>query len=184
MANNIPPLTNMHHMAFRCRDAEETRAFYEDVLGLKLAAALDFDHISGTDEEYLYMHLFFELGDGNFIAFFDVPSDVNEDMFKAKWGMDLHFAFEVETEAEMEAFRKRLDDHGVQYFGPINHDFVHSIYFYDPNGLNLEITRKDAKHNEILDHETETAHDAIKAWTEKTRELKEKANLKMPMAAE
>ena len=42
------PIKNVHHVAFRCRDAEQTRWFYEDVLGLKLAAAMSFDHVSGT----------------------------------------------------------------------------------------------------------------------------------------
>ena len=42
MNNNIP-IKNFHHVAFRCRDAEQTRWFYEDILGLKLAAAMSFD---------------------------------------------------------------------------------------------------------------------------------------------
>lgn len=38
----LSPLTNFHHVAYRCRDAAETRAFYEGLLGLPLAIALDF----------------------------------------------------------------------------------------------------------------------------------------------
>ena len=52
------PIKNVHHVAFRCRDAEQTRWFYEDVLGLKLAAAMPFDHLSGTDKKIEYMHIF------------------------------------------------------------------------------------------------------------------------------
>ena len=70
ISNNIP-ITNVHHVAFRCRDAEQTRWFYEDILGLKLAAAMAFDHLSGTDKKIEYMHIFFEMVDGNYIAFFD-----------------------------------------------------------------------------------------------------------------
>ena len=75
-------INNVHHVAFRCRDAEQTRWFYEDVLGLKLAAALSFDHLSGTDHKIEYMHIFFEMQDGNFIAFFDDPHNAPSDFFK------------------------------------------------------------------------------------------------------
>ena len=40
-AASCPRLKHLHHVAFRCRDAEETRRFYEDLLGLKLAAGLE-----------------------------------------------------------------------------------------------------------------------------------------------
>ena len=61
----LPALTNFHHVAYRCRDADETRRFYEGVLGMPLAIALDFTEVSGTDTKLEYMHLFFRLGDGN-----------------------------------------------------------------------------------------------------------------------
>lgn len=176
---DIPAIHGVHHSAFRCRDAEETRVFYEDVLGLKLVAALDFDRLPGVDKEYPYMHLFFEMADGNFVAFFDVPGDVDEGMFKDKWGMDLHFAMEVKTMAEIDAFKERLTAHGISHFGPIDHDFCHSIYFYDPNGLNVEITVKDKDHDQILAHEAATAHDNLQKWTARTRAQKEAANLKL-----
>ena len=50
MNKNIP-IKNFHHVAFRCRDAEQTRWFYEDILGLKLAAAMSFDNLSGTERK-------------------------------------------------------------------------------------------------------------------------------------
>ena len=57
MSKNYVEIEGVHHVAYRCRDAEQTRWFYEDVLGLKLAAAMSFDHISGTDKEMKYMHI-------------------------------------------------------------------------------------------------------------------------------
>ena len=60
ISNNIP-ITNVHHVAFRCRDAEQTRWFYEDILGLKLAAAKAYDHLTGTEKKIEYMHNFFEM---------------------------------------------------------------------------------------------------------------------------
>ena len=89
----LSPLTNFHHVAYRCRDAAETRAFYEGVLGLQLAIALDFTEVSGTDAKLEYMHLFFRLEDGNFIAFFDAPDSVRPDHFKKQSGFNRHLAF-------------------------------------------------------------------------------------------
>ena len=83
MKTPAPAIKGMHHMAYRCRDAEETKKFYGDILGLKPAAALAFDKDpSGADRPY--MHLFFEMGDGNYIAFFDAPSSADEDHFNRK----------------------------------------------------------------------------------------------------
>jgi catechol 2,3-dioxygenase-like lactoylglutathione lyase family enzyme len=69
----LRPLGNIHHLALRCRDAEQTRWFYEDVLGLPLAAALSLENSPGTEKQRPFLHLFLELGDGNYIAFFDEP---------------------------------------------------------------------------------------------------------------
>jgi catechol 2,3-dioxygenase-like lactoylglutathione lyase family enzyme len=165
---NAPPLKGIHHAAYLCRDAEETRAFYEDILGLPLKAALVFEEEPGTGRPMPYMHLFFEMGDGNFVAFFDVPEKAHSGKFKMKWGMDLHFAMEVKSDDDMMAFKTRLDQAGVPCFGPIDHHFVHSLYFYDPNGINVEITCRDAKHDEIMAGEAAGAAATIAAWTTRT----------------
>jgi catechol 2,3-dioxygenase-like lactoylglutathione lyase family enzyme len=160
-----PRLKGVHHTAFRCRDAEETRKFYEDILGLPLKASLVFEEEPGTGRPLPYMHLFFALGDGNYVAFFDVPNGVHEGKFKMKWGMDLHFAMEAESFEAMMAFKARLDAVGVACFGPIDHHFVHSIYFYDPNGVNVEITCRDPRHDEIMAAEASEASAIMAAWT-------------------
>ena len=56
---------------------------------------------------------------------------------------------------------------------PIDHDFVHSIYFYDPNGLALEITCRDENYNQIMEKDRREAHTNLQKWTEKTRSKKE-----------
>jgi catechol 2,3-dioxygenase-like lactoylglutathione lyase family enzyme len=166
--NPAPALKGVHHSAFRCRDAEETRKFYEDILGLPLKAALVFEEEPGSGRPIPYMHLFFELGDGNYVAFFDVPEGAHSGKFKMKWGMDLHFAMEAESHATMMAFKERLDQAGVPCFGPIDHHFVHSIYFYDPNGINVEITCRDPKHDEIMAEEAANAAEIMATWTART----------------
>ncbi len=74
--SSLPPcamLKHVHHSAYRCRDAEQTRWFYEDVLGLPLTLAMVFDEEPGTARKIDYMHLFFTMGDDHSIAFFDAP---------------------------------------------------------------------------------------------------------------
>ena len=61
----------LHHYAYRCRNAE-TRSFYEDLLGLPLAHVIQADEVPSTGASEPYVHLFFEFGDGSYIAFFDL----------------------------------------------------------------------------------------------------------------
>jgi catechol 2,3-dioxygenase-like lactoylglutathione lyase family enzyme len=174
---SLPALKGVHHAAYRCRDAEETRAFYQDILGLPLKAALVFEEEPGTGRPLPYMHLFFEFSGGSYIAFFDIPNGAKAEQFSPAWGMERHIAMEVATMEELQAFKKRLREAGVGCFGPIDHHFVQSIYFYDPNGLNLEITVRTPTHDQIMAEEGAQAAAMIKNWSERTREAKEKAGL-------
>lgn len=159
-------LRGIHHSAFRCRDAEETRAFYEDLLGFPLAAALIIEPGGkATSRDRAFMHLFFELNDGNYIAFFDVPKGASEDKFAIKDGLDLHFAMEASSMEQLKGWQDKLNAAGHPCAGPINHDFCHSIYFADPNGLALEITCRDAAHDEVMAHEAASARQQIADWT-------------------
>jgi catechol 2,3-dioxygenase-like lactoylglutathione lyase family enzyme len=169
------PITNTQHTAYRCRDAEQTRWYYEDVLGLKLAAALDFEEHSGVEgEPRKYMHLFFEMGDGNLVAFFDDPDNVAESFFDKKMnGFDSHIAMEVESMESLLAMQKRIQDAGITCLGPLDHDFAFSIYAFDPSGVQTELTCKAENYGEIMTAAAESAHQCVRDWTEKTRAQKE-----------
>jgi catechol 2,3-dioxygenase-like lactoylglutathione lyase family enzyme len=169
------PISNMQHTAFRCRDAEQTRWFYEDVLGLKLAAALDFEEHSGVaGESRKYMHLFFEMGDGNLVAFFDDPDNVAADFFNQKMnGFDSHMAMEVENMDSLLAMQKRIQDAGVTCLGPLDHGFAFSVYAFDPSGVQMELLCKVDNYDEIMIDASKVAHQSIREWTEKTRAKKE-----------
>src|SRR3546814_6918451 len=65
-------LNKLNHFAWRCRDAAETRRFYEDLLGLPLVHVIKSDHVPSTGEYCPYVHIFFAMRDGSFIAFFDL----------------------------------------------------------------------------------------------------------------
>lgn len=166
------PFKGAHHVAYRCRDAEQTRWFYEDAMGLPLAAALVIEAVPGTHEDTPYMHLFFGLPDGNYIAFFDEPEKIDPKWFDMKHGFDMHYAFEAESEEAMLAMKDRMKEAGVQVFGPIDHGFVRSVYMYDPNGIQIEFTYRTAKHDPIMDEEKAHARDAIADWVARTREAK------------
>ncbi|HJL96068.1 MAG TPA: VOC family protein [SAR86 cluster bacterium] len=171
MSKTIPEIQHVHHVAYRCRDAEQTRWFYEDILGLKLAAALSFDHISGTDKEMKYMHIFFEMADGNYIAFFDDPHNAPSDFFKDMNGFDSHVAVQVNSMSDLDKVKEQLKSVGWKSF-VIDHEFVTSLYIFDPNGIQLEFTCRAENHDQIMEEDANKAHHELKKWTKETRDLK------------
>ncbi len=171
-ANSLKMLGNVHHAAYRCRDAAQTRWFYEEVLGLPLAAAMVFDHVSGTELKRNYMHLFFRLGDGNFIAFFDEPDGVKADEFERKDPFDVHIALEAESYDDMIAWQAHINRSGKTCLGPIDHGFVSSVYMYDPNGIQVEITCKASDYDAIMVEEADHVDEIMDTWTKRTRAQK------------
>jgi hypothetical protein len=69
-------IDGLHHFAYRCRDAEETRHFYEDILGLPPVHLVRADKVPSTGENCPFVHIFFQMADGSHIAFFDLGDDV------------------------------------------------------------------------------------------------------------
>src|SRR4051794_28025824 len=65
---SFPSLPGLPHPPSRCRDAEETRHFYEDVLELPLVVAVAHDRVPSTGDEHPYVHIFFQLRDGSMLA--------------------------------------------------------------------------------------------------------------------
>jgi catechol 2,3-dioxygenase-like lactoylglutathione lyase family enzyme len=87
-------IQGLHHNAYRCRDSEETRRFYEDFLGLPLAGALTIRETK-TGRPTAVLHTFFQLGDGSFLAFFEAPD--MPFVFRAQHDFDLHIALAVDA---------------------------------------------------------------------------------------
>jgi len=123
-AGKAPTVLGVHHAAYLCFDAVETREFYEKVCGLKTIAALTFDGIVDTPIQIRYMHIFFEMADGNCIAFFDLPGKLRPNDFKRNSGFKQHIAMEVATEAELMAFKDRWEAAGYHVDGPLDHQVV------------------------------------------------------------
>ncbi|WP_317931962.1 VOC family protein [Halioxenophilus sp. WMMB6] len=177
MTTELKTLNNINHAAYRCRDAEQTRWFYEDVLGLPLQFALveeiDFGLASDKGQARKYMHLFFLLGDGNYIAFFDQPDVATEEHFTKADSFDRHLALQVNSYAELEAWKERIQSHGKSCLGPWDHGFCDSIYMYDPNGLQVEVCCLKENAGEIIEKKAAVVKEVLAQWTKDTRAIKE-----------
>jgi catechol 2,3-dioxygenase-like lactoylglutathione lyase family enzyme len=131
-------IKGLHHNAYRCRDSEETRRFYEDFLGLPLSLALEIGETK-TGRTCAYLHTFYQLDDGSYLAFFEAPEMPFE--FKDHHDFDLHIALEV-TREHMLAMHAKGKAAGLDVRGVSDHHFIESIYFRDPNGYVIELTAK------------------------------------------
>lgn len=159
-----PPIQQLHHYAYRARDAEETRHFYEDILGLPLYHIIQSDHVPSTGEYCPYTHFFFRLQDGSFIAFFDLGDDVAAEPSPNTPRWVNHIAFRVDGIAQLEAMKARLEANGIEVIGVTDHHVFKSIYFFDPNGIRLELSAQVADEFQML-QESKTAHARLNEWS-------------------
>ena len=114
----------LHHNAYRCRDSEETRKFYEDFLGLPLAGTLEIGETkSGRATQTL--HTFYRMGNGSYLAYFEAPDMPFE--FKTQHDFDLHIALEVDMPT-LEAMLAKGKAAGMDVRGVADHHFINSIY--------------------------------------------------------
>lgn len=154
-------IRRLHHNAYRCRDSEETRQFFEDFLGLPLASTLNLDETK-TGRATHTLHTFYRLDDGSFLAFFETDDFPFE--FKKQHDYDLHIALEVDPEA-LQPMLARARERGIECRGPSDHGMVESIYFRDPNGYVIELCAKRAGHDEMMNPMTNAARARLQRWT-------------------
>lgn len=155
-----PVIRKLHHSALRCSDSERTRQFYEGFLGLPLAASLDLSE-TATGRAVRVLHTFYRLGDGSFLAFFEVPGAPFE--FKAQHDFDLHIALEVDA-TDLEAMLAKGKSLGVDTRGISEHQFIRSAYFRDPDGYVVELAAKRAGHDAALDPAANGAREVLDRW--------------------
>ena len=153
-------IQGLHHNAYRCRDSEETRKFFEDFLELRLAGALEIDETM-TGRKARVLHTFFEMGNGSYLAFFEAPDQPFE--FKKQHDFDLHIALEVDMDTLQRMF-ERGKALNIETRGITDHGFLNSIYFRDPNGYVIELTAKTADHDARMDPEKNNARQILDSW--------------------
>jgi catechol 2,3-dioxygenase-like lactoylglutathione lyase family enzyme len=132
-------IDRIHHVAYRCKDAKQTVEWYVKNLGMDFVLAIAEDQVPSTKAPDPYMHVFLDAGNGNVLAFFELPNapQMGRDENTPEWVQ--HLAFKVKTQDELKDYKDRLQANGVEVLGVTDHTIFHSIYFFDPNGHRLEI---------------------------------------------
>ncbi|HJV80379.1 VOC family protein [Noviherbaspirillum sp.] len=129
----------IHHVAYRCKDTKQTIEWYRKYLNMELVLAIAEDQVPSTGAPDPYMHIFLDAGNGNILAFFELPNQapMGRDANTPIWTQ--HLAMEVDTMEEMLEAKKRLEADGIEVIGPTDHTIFKSIYFFDPSGHRLEL---------------------------------------------
>ena len=154
----------LSHAAFISRDTAATVEFFTKVLGMEFVAAVLNDQIPSTGEVVPYFHSFFRMADGSTIAYFEAPDlPPIPDPPHPAYDTFRHFAMQVSTVGEVDAWHARLVAHDVEVLGPVDHGIMYSIYFHDPDGNRLEIaTPTDDRWND----DAPEARTALAEWNE------------------
>lgn len=173
---SAPTVQGLHHFAWRCRDAEETRHFYEDLIGLPLVHVIRLDHVPSTGEYCPYVHIFFEMGDGSYIAFFDLGDDVSALPSPNTPAWVNHIALQVDSLDRLMALKARLEAAGVDVLGVTDHHIVKSIYFFDPNGFRVELTVRTVSDEDMKSH-ARVAHADLAKWVTDKAQLRATAGV-------
>ncbi|WP_374485945.1 VOC family protein [Zoogloea sp.] len=137
-------IKRIHHAAYRCIDAKQTVEWYGKHLGMKFVLAIAENEVPSTKQPDPYMHVFLDAGQGNVLAFFELPTQppMGRDPNTPAWVQ--HLALEVDSVDTLLAAKARLESEGIAVLGPIDHTLFKSIYFFDPNGHRLELAANTA----------------------------------------
>lgn len=159
-------IEQIHHVAYRCKDAKETVEWYKNNLNMNFILAFAEDHVPSTKAPDPYMHLFLDAGNGNVLAFFELPTrpDMGRDENTPAWVQ--HLALRVKDRNALIEAKAHLEANGVEVLGITNHGIFHSIYCFDPNGHRIELTYDDPKAGEKIAMITDEMRDEmLDQWT-------------------
>jgi glyoxylase I family protein len=163
-ASKLP--SRLHHTAYVSSDLRRTREFYEDIIGLPLLAAwCEADELFGAVRTYC--HLFFGLGDGGALAFFQFASKADQEQFGPRMPETPfhHVALKVEADVQA-AIEGRLRAAG--YEEPkvfvLEHGYCRSLYAVDPDGMIVEFTVDHPEVQKINADRRATAHADLERW--------------------
>jgi len=162
-------IDRIHHVAYRCNDAKETVLWYNKMLKMDFVLAIAEDQVPSTKEPDPYMHVFLDAGNGNVLAFFELPTKppMGRDPNTPQWVQ--HIAYRVKDRDTLLAFKAHLEANGVDVLGAIDHGAFHSIYFFDPNGHRVELACPDPDEAEMLRRMDAVKWDMLEEWSQTKR---------------
>lgn len=137
-------LNGVDHTARPTWRLNETVEFYRDVLGLPLVHAIT-ARGWGPPGHHDFLHFFFDAGKGATIAFFYYIGSERPAKYEPEshhFYMATHTAWAVDSEEDLIRWKETLERRGVSVSPYTKHEILESIYFSDPNGYPLEITRR------------------------------------------
>jgi catechol 2,3-dioxygenase-like lactoylglutathione lyase family enzyme len=135
-------MPSLHHIALACKDPQATHHFYDELLGFPLVYA----ELDEGDKGGWLRHLFFDLGDGSCLAFFDLHGMGEPQGYDTAISTGLGLPFWVNHVAirsdpeRVAAVKARLDADGVKTEMELDHGWCRSLYVTDPNGILVELT--------------------------------------------
>ncbi|MBO68875.1 MAG: lactoylglutathione lyase [Acidiferrobacteraceae bacterium] len=150
----------LHHNAYRCRNSEETRKFYEDFLELPLVSAFEIQKTK-TGRSTRVLHTFYRMLDDSFLAFFEAPGQPFE--FKRQDDFDLHIALKVDRNT-LHRFLDKGRQKEIETRGISNHGSIDSVYFRDPNGYVIELAAP-SDHTSTTKDSVRSARKTLDLWT-------------------
>jgi catechol-2,3-dioxygenase len=163
VSDDIPKTLGLHHFAWKCKNAEETRVFYEDILGLPLVHVIKLDYVPSTKEYCPYIHIFFQMQDGSCLAFFDLNDNSASIPSSNTPSWVNHIALKLDHYEDLITMKERLIQFNIDVIGPVDHGFIKSIYFFDPNGIRLEYSVQTASKQEMENHKN-SAKSMLSEW--------------------
>jgi lactoylglutathione lyase len=161
-------IEKFHHVAYRCKDAKQTVEWYGKHLNMGFVLAIAENQVPSTKAPDPYMHIFLDAGNGNVLAFFELPNspEMDRDHNTPAWVQ--HIAFKLGSVQELVEAKARLVAEGVDVIGPIDHTIFQSIYFFDPNGHRLELAC-DVGTPEMYKKLDEVKWDMLNEWSQTRR---------------
>jgi catechol 2,3-dioxygenase-like lactoylglutathione lyase family enzyme len=162
----------IHHLALNTDDMKMTLDFYVGVLGMKLVHAMKVPPGIGTGPDNRgnppfeeIRHYFFDMGNDSLLAFFEMPKGAKQKVDRDALAGMQHVSFAM-TPKNAARIRARLDARDISYLGPMEVlPGVYSIYFFDPNGIRLEISCQPDDGNDdirIVDGLTQSRHAVVR----------------------
>ena len=155
--------TMLNHAAYVTHDAEATTKFYTEIMGMEFASTILDDKVPSTGDEFPYFHIFFRMGDGSTMAFFEAPGLPPQSKSSHRaYDVFNHIALDAGSPEAVHEWYEWLTSNGLDVIGPVDHKgIILSVYFHDPNGIRLEMT---APIDPAWNKHTDQGYRDLEAW--------------------